>query len=254
YQQPKDFASYLYVSHLLQAYGIGEGINAHRRNRERCMGSLYWQINDCWPVASWSSIDYYGKWKALHYEVQRAFEPVALNFTANSERTVLFVLNDRLEPVSGRLTLELLDFEGTQLETWKEQITVPPGSSQKVFTIRAEAFSGYDPSKTVLWAKLHMQDSLVAEKIRYLSPFKELKLPDPDLQYEIREKKTTFEVTFTTKRLAKDIYLASSGSGNFSDNYFDLLPGQSKTVTIEKDSTLSNFKEDLRVITLKDSY
>ncbi|MEM8508436.1 MAG: glycoside hydrolase family 2 protein [Bacteroidota bacterium] len=254
YQQPKDFAAYLYVSHLLQAYGIGEGINAHRRNRERCMGSLYWQINDCWPVASWSSIDYYGKWKALHYEVQRAFEPVALNFTANPERTVLYVLNDRLEPVSGRLTLELLDFEGTQLETWKEQITVPPGSSQKAFTFRAEAFSGYDPSKTVLWAKLHLQDSLVAEKIRYLSPFKELKLPNPELHYEIREKETTFEVTFTTQRLAKDIYLASSGSGNFSDNYFDLLPGQSKTVTIEKDSTLSNFEEDLRVITLKDSY
>ncbi len=80
YRKPKDFSSFLYVSQLLQAYGITTGIEAHRKNRKRCMGSLYWQINDCWPVASWSSIDYYGKWKALHYGVKKSFKKTILSF------------------------------------------------------------------------------------------------------------------------------------------------------------------------------
>ena len=166
YQKPKDFASYLYISHLLQAYGIGEGIHAQRRNRERCMGSLYWQINDCWPVASWSSIDYYGKWKALHYEVKRAFAPLALSFSQSRNATELFVLNDHLAPVSGKLMLQLRDFEGTLLEQWNDTITAAPGSSQKVLELKAEDLAAYDPTATLLHATLHIGDSLVAERMR----------------------------------------------------------------------------------------
>ncbi len=254
YQQPRDFASYLYISHLLQAYGIGEGIHAHRRNRERCMGSLYWQINDCWPVASWSSIDYYGKWKALHYEVKRAFAPLALSFGHTTDATEVFALNDHLNPVSAKLTLQLLDFEGTLLEQWNDTITMPPGSSQKILMLSKEELSAYDPATTLLHASLHIGDSLVTEKVRYRTVFKALELPEPELQYEVLEKENVFEVVLRTKHLAKDVYLASRSSGNFSDNYFDLLPGQSKTVTIQKDSTLLNFKEDLQVVSLKDSY
>ncbi|MDZ7725276.1 MAG: hypothetical protein U5R06_21280 [candidate division KSB1 bacterium] len=65
YKQPRDFESYLYVSQLLQAKAVEMAVDAHRRNKPFCMGTLYWQLNDCWPVTSWSSVDYYGNWKVL---------------------------------------------------------------------------------------------------------------------------------------------------------------------------------------------
>ena len=80
YNVPDSFEHFLYVSQLLQAEGISLGMEAQRRNRDVCMGSLYWQLNDCWPVASWSSIDYYGKWKALHYQTKKSFEESIISF------------------------------------------------------------------------------------------------------------------------------------------------------------------------------
>ena len=79
YKTPKDFESFLYVGQILQAYGIKQAIEAHRRAMPYCMGSLYWQIDDCWPVASWSSMDYYKRWKALHYIAKKAYEPVLIS-------------------------------------------------------------------------------------------------------------------------------------------------------------------------------
>lgn len=76
YRQPKKFEDFVYISQLLQAEGMRTGLEAHRRNKPYCMGTLYWQLNDVWPVASWSSIDYYGRWKALHYYVRDVFRPV----------------------------------------------------------------------------------------------------------------------------------------------------------------------------------
>ena len=75
FKYPKDFSSLIYVSQLLQAEAIKYGVEHWRRNRGRCMGAIYWQLNDCWPVASWSSIDYYGRWKALHYFARKFFCP-----------------------------------------------------------------------------------------------------------------------------------------------------------------------------------
>ncbi|UII75463.1 glycoside hydrolase family 2 protein [Flagellimonas sp. HMM57] len=253
YKKPKNFESYLYLSHLLQAYGIGEGIAAHRRNRERCMGSLYWQINDCWPVASWSSIDYYGKWKALHYTIKRAFEPLALSITKNTDAINVVVLNDHLEAVSGKMTLQLLDFSGTVLESWEETITVDGNSTKDALAIDKVQLNSHDEKATLLHASFSNGTTTV-ENISYRVPFKELVLPSSGLTHSITEKEGRYEVHLKTEKLAKDVYLASRSTNNFSDNYFDLLPGQKKTVFILKDGSDLNFAEDLKVLTLDTTY
>src|SRR6185295_18349763 len=112
YHTPKDFESYCYVSQLLQAEGVGTAIEAHRRAKPYCMGSLYWQLNDCWPVASWSSIDYYGRWKALHYTVKEAFQKYLISVDDTGKFFVIYITSDDTGPSKAVLRLITEDFSG----------------------------------------------------------------------------------------------------------------------------------------------
>jgi len=112
YKKPQDFQTYLYVSHVLQAEGVGFGIEAHRRNRDKCMGTLYWQLNDCWPVASWSSIDYYGKWKALQYYAKKLFKPILISPHKEDGKVNIYIVSDLLENQKAIMKLTLIDFDG----------------------------------------------------------------------------------------------------------------------------------------------
>ncbi|MBD1261546.1 glycoside hydrolase family 2 protein [Maribacter polysiphoniae] len=257
YKRPKDFESFLYVSHLLQAHGIKVGIEAHRRNRDRCMGSLYWQINDCWPVASWSSIDYYGKWKALHYEAKKSFENFLITFEEQADSLKVYIVSDSLKPVDAKLKLRLLDFEGNAIDQWEEQVVVAPNQSKSYFTIPKRDLINKDISKNVLLqGQMIVGEKVHTENLRYLSPYKSLDFPNPELSFEVHENTDGFEVTLSTLKLAKSVFLSSGSDANFSDNYFDMLPNTKKTVSIKKgaNENLASFKDKLKVITLVDTF
>ena len=259
YKSPKDFASFLYVSQLLQAYGIQVGIEAHRRNRDRCMGSLYWQINDCWPVASWSSIDYYGKWKALHYTAKKSFENFLISFENKGENMDVFVISDSLKPINASLKLSLIDFDGRLLKVQETPIEVKENQSKKYISLLKKDFlMAVDSTKVLVKAELFNRENntIITENILYLSAFKNLNLPMPELSYNITETHNHFKVILKTKKLAKNIFLASGSNYNFSDNYFDMLPNTEKTVSIKKTDleTLESFTEKVKVITLTDTY
>ncbi|WP_100614262.1 beta-mannosidase [Confluentibacter citreus] len=259
YKSPKDFASFLYVSQLLQSYGVQVGIEAHRRNRDRCMGSLYWQINDCWPVASWSSIDYYGKWKALHYTAKKSFENFLISFEDKGEHLDVFVVSDSLKPISATLKISAIDFEGNLLKQQQETIEVKENQSKKYISLLKNNFlTAVDSTKVLLKAELlNTEDNtIITENIVYLSAFKNLNLPKPELTYSTTEANDYFIVTLKTKKLAKNVFLASGSSHNFSDNYFDMLPNTEKTVSIKKteSETLEAFDAKIKVITLVDTY
>ncbi len=115
FKEPKDFASYVYVSQVLQAEGDKIAIEAHRRNMPFCMGSAYWQIDDCWPVASWSSIDYYGNWKALHYYVKRAYRTFLITNVLDNDSLNFFIVSDSLNPVKAELNVKVIDFDGNEI-------------------------------------------------------------------------------------------------------------------------------------------
>ncbi|MCI0494645.1 glycoside hydrolase family 2 protein, partial [candidate division KSB1 bacterium] len=122
YRNPKDFESLLYVGQVLQAEGIKSAIEAHRRKMPYCMGSLYWQLNDCWPVASWSSTDYYGRWKALHYFARKAYEDVLLSPIVENDMVQVFIVSDKLKPFHALLKLEVMDFAGHK--PWHKELPV----------------------------------------------------------------------------------------------------------------------------------
>ncbi|PKQ43949.1 beta-mannosidase [Confluentibacter flavum] len=259
YKSPKDFASFLYVSQLLQAYGVQVGIEAHRRNRDRCMGSLYWQINDCWPVASWSSIDYHGKWKALHYTAKQSFENFLISFEDKGEHIDVFVVSDSLKPINATLKITAIDFDGNILKQQETPIEVKENQSKKYISLLKNGFlTAIDSTKVLLKAELlnTADNKTITENILYLSAFKNLKLPAPELTYAVTETNDHFIVTLKTKKLAKNVFLASGSSNNFSDNYFDMLPNTEKTISIKKTKleTLESFTAKLNVITLVDTY
>lgn len=259
FKKPKDFESFLYVSQLLQAHGIKIAMEAHRRNRDRCMGSLYWQINDCWPVASWSSIDYYGKWKALHYTAKKSFETFLISLENNEDSLNVFVVSDSLKSINANLKLKLMDFEGNIIKRWEEQITVAENQSQKYMSLlKSDFIKEASANNIFIHAELQntTDNSIISDNIFYLVPYKNLNFPNPELTFTVNEKNDVFEVVLKTKKLAKNIYLSADSDNNFSDNYFDMLPNSEKTVTIKKDNleNLKSFLEKLRVISLVDSY
>jgi len=118
YKKPKNFESFLYVNHVLQAEGIKFALEGHRRAAPFCMGSLFWQINDCWPVASWSSTDYYQRWKALQYFAKKGFEPVLVSPYTEKDSLKIDIINDKLTELKAQLVVKVLDFDGKEI--WKE--------------------------------------------------------------------------------------------------------------------------------------
>ncbi|REC62058.1 glycoside hydrolase family 2 protein [Chryseobacterium pennae] len=241
YKTPADFVKYNYVSQLLQARGMQTAIEAHRRAKPYNMGTLYWQLNDCWPVVSWSSVDYSGNWKAFHYQAKRSYEPVLPSVVETEGTYDIYFINDLIEEYEGVSGAELFDFNGKFLWGIDALDKLPANSSEKHFDISKREFSEFDLSKTVLKVYFN-NNSAKHEKLFFFKSPKDLKLSKP--QITIKEVSPT-EIEVSTDVLAKDVYLI--GDTHFSDNFFDLLPGTSKRIT------LSKFLDKVEVMSLFDT-
>lgn len=233
YPIPKDFSKFVYVSQLLQARGMKIAIEAHRRNTPYNMGSLYWQLNDCWPVVSWSSIDYYGNLKALQYQVRRSFEPISILAEEKEGQLLISAINDGLEPISQPL-LEISVYHFNKPLPIKTINIDNENSLERVLKMGSvpleNLISEKERENTVLKLVLkNRTGDLLAENTYYFSRPKDLQLQKPNfLVKKISEK----EVEITTDVVAKDIYLDNK-TGNLSDNFFDLFPGEKKIISCE---------------------
>ena len=238
YRIPIDFEAQLYMSQLLQAEGIQMGIEAHRRNKERCMGSLYWQLNDCWPGASWSSIDYYGKWKALHYKVKESFAPVIVSYEFVDDNLQISVVSDLTTSFQGALNITLSEFKGIEeILNWTQKVNLAPNESKVVLTIPKD---GLPKAKNQLYTYLKLalrdENGIRASKNIYFKPFKELVLPRPNLSFETEyDKSNVLYLTVKSDYFAKGVHVTCDGDQNFSDNFFDMPINGKKTVSIQLD-------------------
>jgi beta-mannosidase len=256
YRRPKDFPAFLYVGQLLQAEGIRLAMEAHRRNMPWCMGSLYWQINDCWPVASWSGIDYYGKWKALHYFARDAFAEFLLSPQVEEEQLRVYIVSDRLEEAPASLHLRLMNFKGKLLWEQEQPITVAPNQSRVyVEAALAEVMGKADLEKVVLHARLTVTGSPAVENFLYFVPPKALDLPHTDIELEVDPAEEGYRLLLRSDRLAKNVCLQlPEHEGFFSDNYFDLLPDTEKIVYFRTGEQIDDLASALRLMSLVDSY
>jgi len=253
YKTPTDFESFLYVGQILQAEAIRSAIETHRRWMPHNMGTLYWQLNDCWPVASWSGTDYYRRWKALHYFVRKAYNEVLVSPIIEGKNVEIHVVSDRLEPIEAKMDIKLLDYEGNVLYEIVKTITIPANSSAIYFTVDKNEFLKGHPSGEVF---LHVQvlegNALLSENNLFFEAPKDLKLPKPAVQREIRTTVGGMQIRLKTDVFAKNIFLSTEGAAFFADNYFDLLPGQSLTIFCKTGMTLTEFEKQLKVRTLGD--
>ncbi|MNO19897.1 Exo-beta-D-glucosaminidase precursor [compost metagenome] len=230
--QPKDFRSFLYMSQILQAEAMRIAIESHRRNKPYCMGTLYWQMNDCWPVASWASMDYYGRWKALQYTARNSYKELLLSIVASDgENLQVHAVSDRQEALAGELQVRLLDFSGAVLREWSQPVSLAADSACIVFTASLAALlEGREPGRVLLTASLLADGRLTAHSRHYFAPAKEIAMTRPALKVEEISGSGGLSFTVTSDALARGVYLTAEEEGIFSDNFFDLLPGELKTV------------------------
>ena len=230
---PKDFGAFLYLSQVLQANVIQFGAEAHRRRMPYNMGSLYWQLDDCWPVASWSSIDYSGSWKALQYAARRFFAPVLVSPVDDNGTLRVYLVSDRRSDLPAHLTLRLVDLDGGG-ERWRfeRDVTVKALTSEAQFSAgKRDLLKGVDPSHVVLVAELTAGGVSVSRNLFYFLKTRELALPSPELSVAVTPHRIGATVKVTARRFARAVWLSTpDGDGAFSDNFFDLLPGETATV------------------------
>ena len=262
---PKDFSSLVYLSQLLQAEAMRIGVE-HWRRDPACGGALYWQLNDCWPVISWSGIDYYGLWKAMHYGSRRFFAPLLLSIEDEGTSMRLFVTNDRLEPWTGEVCWSLETLQGERLDGGEEHVSIAPLTTANVLS---HDFSGrvneQNRRRLILACELRQNGQRLqspgAAQIATFAPTKHIALEDPQLSVKIEQggaaTPSHLEIELQASSLARFVELAFEGTDVvFSDNYLDLPAGRTLRLTcpLPENWTVEQARRALRVRSVFDSY
>ncbi len=227
YRPAKNFEDYIYLSQLTQAEGITTAIEAHRRAKPYCMGTLYWQFNDAWPVVSWSSIDYYGKRKALQYFVKQAYKPTIISSIEENDSINFYVISDEQEPQSLTLKIYQKDFFGKTL--FSDSTTIIINNNSKI-VYKLPKISN---KNTFIYTELYGKGDLLDNDFYYFAKLKDLQLPSAKINIEIKKEDTATTIVLQSDVLVKNIELISNLDGEFSDNYFDLLPNNKKEISFK---------------------
>jgi beta-mannosidase len=258
FRMPKDFPSMVYLSLVLQAEGIRYGVEHYRRNMDRVSGTLYWQLNDCWPVASWASIDYFGRWKALHYAAKRFYAPVLLSIEDAPPKMGVHVTSDLTKPWEGVAKWSLETLAGEVVQAGQEAVVAAPLSSTSVCDLDfGEAISDENCRDVILTCELLQGERRVALSVATFVPDKHLALADPGLSVAVERKDNQLVFEVTGRTLARFVELALDGVDVvFSDNFFDVPAGRTITVTcpLPEEWTLEQAQQALRVRSLYDSF
>lgn len=258
---PKDLTHLLYASQVLQGMAIKYGVDHWRRNRGRCMGTLYWQINDDWPAPSWSSIDYFGRWKALHYMAQKFYAPHAVSMTLEDHRCHVYFSNESFETTEYSLTLSIRDLSGNVLETYETKGNSPAFSA--IETAVVDICSWEDQKDDVfLEAVIHTKDQKVLKDVETLVPYKYLNLKNPVISTEAEETNDAFILHISSDCFAPFVALDFDDADViFSDNFFHLTDKTVQDIIVKKEDILQghfenaeDFRKRLQILSLGTSY
>ncbi|WP_428239566.1 glycosyl hydrolase 2 galactose-binding domain-containing protein [Gynuella sp.] len=220
---PTGFEQFLYLSQVQQAVAMKTAIEYWRTLRPHCMGTLYWQLNDNWPVASWSSLEYGGGWKQMHYHARRFYQPVQIFWIGQGRHQKLTAVNDLTEPARLKGTWSVFDLAGKSLKQQTLELTIPAGASLVLANYESD-----QPASEFAWATAFASvgtQSFDCEATAYFDLWKRLNLPSAQVQLEIGQDKQTVHVDLTTDKPAHFVTLGTLGNGHWSDNSVTLLPG-----------------------------
>ncbi len=229
---PDNFEDYVVLSQFVQAEGMLKGINAHRIAQPYCMGTLYWQLNDCWPAASWSSMDNLGVWKPLQWVVKNSYDQEQILFQVDSLGISGHLVSDMPSPIGTRKgEFQLITFSGDTLFQKSIQLQTAAVHSQTCFQLSFDEIDKIDIEQC--FAKIELSNSANGENLRastYLVAPKHLGLQATELTFSQEKRGNEIEIHLAAKSYFPRVWLTSNDTGKFSDNYFPLLPGEERVV------------------------
>ncbi|MDX8047141.1 glycoside hydrolase family 2 protein [Gracilibacillus sp. S3-1-1] len=251
---PKNFDTLLYTSQLLQAEAIKYGVEHWRRNLGRCMGALYWQLNDCWPVASWSSIDYFGRWKALHYYAKKFYDPILLSIEESEKEASIYITNDTLKSKSGHVEWKLRNNKSEVIEEGAMNFKVDPLTAKACANLNfSETINEMTKYHTYLEATLYIDGSYYSQTSVIFCKPKHFVFLDPKLSVKVEDKADHFELIINAEAYTKYVEIeTTAGELPLSDNYFDLSANEPKHIKISKERVNESLNENM--IKLKSVY
>jgi beta-mannosidase len=272
YRFPSSQDHLIYLSQLNQAYCMQVGVEHYRRLTPRCMGALYWQLNDCWPVASWSSIEFTGRWKALHHIARRFFAPALATvhvpgdetaIIGNYRRTTvdeahLYTVYDAPEPASGVLRWDFVHLDGRVLAKGRQKVRLRQGESVRQKTLPlAPILKRFDRDHFYLRVALDVAGETVSEDTTFFTAPRFLALPRARPRCTIKRLGTKrVQLTFTSRVFQHRFAFELTGLAHrASDNYFDLYPNEPKAITVdlEAPATVAELKAALTSRSLVDT-
>ena len=240
YQKPSEFDKYTYTSQVLQAEGLKMAIEAHRSAMPYCMGTLYWQFNDCWPVVSWSSSDYYQEKKAAYYFVKKSFATNILTFKKQQDSLQVCLVSDSLNEMQVQFKFRVMDFTGKKILETNQLLKVAPQSATVLLNKSiASIVSKYSLQNLVAVASILKADGSIIDQYFYFDTVKNLALKKDTILLQQSRQNNQVAITLLSTTLKKNVQLATNISGEFSDNYFDLMPNQTQVIYFKPSQLLS---------------
>jgi beta-mannosidase len=244
---------------VLQAEGIKIGAEHFRRLRPETMGSIFWQLNDCWPVASWSSIDYYGRWKALQYYARRFYAPVLVSPHIEDGSLKIYIVSDKTGDMPALLHVRLMDFDGKVLLEESHAVDVKPLTSKVYLNWPLKKLTdagAADTSRVFVVAELYHGGRILSPRnLAYLAPVKGVHLKPAQLKIETTGANDSYRIRISSPVLARSVYLSFGDLDvQVSDNYFDMLPGETVEIKATSKASLDALKAQMKVISLTDAF
>ncbi len=252
---PNNTEDIVYISQVFQGETIKCAVEHFRRNRGRCMGSTYWQVNDNFPGASWASIDYYGRWKAMHYYARRFYAPLLLSAYEEKDKAYIYLTNDRLESFEGKIEWELRHIDLGILEQGTKEVIVDAlKAKQEIELSIAPYLKEYGDERNIYlsFRLRNAEDKVISSDSLLFTCHKFFNFKIPELTFEVEERGDDFIVLVTSNTYAKAVGIVTKTIDCvLEDNYFDLLPGETKEVTIDevigKAQTVETIKGDIAI-------
>jgi beta-mannosidase len=258
FRMPKDFPAWIYLSLVLQAEGIRYGVEHWRRNMHRVAGTLYWQLNDCWPIASWASIDYFGRWKALHYLARRFYAPILLSIEDKPPTMDVQVTNDLTESWDGIMIWSLESVAGEVVDSGTMTVNAEPLANTMIHSFDfSKRVTAENERNLVFVCELWRGNERISTSVGTFVPNKHISFVNPELKVAISQVGDEFVIKVTVNSMARFVELKLTGTDVvFSDNYFDVPAGREVIVTcpIPDGWTAEQAKDRLRAYTLFDSF
>ena len=256
YKKPRDFRAFLYMNHVLQGDAIKTAIESHRRQMPYNMGTLFWQHNDCWPVASWASRDYYGRWKAQHYYTRKVYDDILISPVVEGDDLKVYAVSDRLENTSGRLQLQVCQFDGTVVHHWGKSVGISGNDSRVCFSAPlAKLLEGADRGTVYVRVDYTDKSGRVYHNNYCLGKQKDMDYPKVDLQTEVRSIEGGYEVTVSADKFARAVCLSVADNESvYSDNYFDVQQKGSVQVQVRTRLSAEAFNGSLRLTCLNNEF